>query len=111
MANPALDQGLKGTAWTLVQRTSDGRIGNWEFVFLPGGLIRPVSTDGVIRTWRWWSTGPRSIHVQMTGDPQTFDPAKGLDFTFNDALTAYEATSADGAQSGRGARKGAALPR
>ncbi len=100
-----LKKALLASDWSFHNRAVDGGQWDWDITFLSNGTARTHNEKGYMRTWHWWSTGGRIIHVQTGADPAAFDPKLGFDFSFNDSFTSYTGEKTDHLQKAHGDRK------
>lgn len=101
-----LESALLSSDWTFHNRASDGGQWNWDITFYTNNIARTHDKNGYLRTWHWWITGPRTIHVQTGADPSAYDEKVGFNWTFDDTFTSYRGERTDKAQFQSGERKG-----
>lgn len=102
----ALESALLSSDWTFYNRATSGGQWHWDITFFANNVAKTHDKNGYLRTWHWWITGPRTIHVQTGAEPSTFDRNIGFDWTFDEALTSYQGERTDKTQFQSGDRKG-----
>jgi hypothetical protein len=101
----ALESALLSSDWTFHNRATSGDQWHWDITFFANNIAKTHDQNGYLRTWHWWITGPRTIHVQTGADPSTYDEKAGFNWTFDDPLTSYRGERVDKAQFQSGERK------
>jgi len=103
--DPALAAALLSADWSFDNTDPKGNHWQWAITFRKdGSAIAHDDATGYNRTWHWWITGPRTLHVHTSNEPEGFDPKVGFDWKFNDSLTSYEGLRLDYPETQKGGR-------
>lgn len=100
-----LKSALLSADWTFHNYEEPNHHWNYTLVFHADGSVSAFQGGELSRTWHWWITGPRSINLHAAMHGPTYDLSKGMNLTFDDALTSFNGEHLNLSQWQEGRRK------